>query len=59
MAAAGPTAEVSAFPEASPPAAAAPAEDFLTSPWSFAAVGVLGASGVAGATILRRHGRPD
>jgi hypothetical protein len=34
-------------------------EAFLTSPWSFAAVGVLGLGGFASASVLRRHGRPE
>ncbi|MDR1808717.1 MAG: hypothetical protein LBR33_12540 [Propionibacteriaceae bacterium] len=35
------------------------AQKFLDSPWSYAAVGVLGLGGVAGASFLRRHGRPE
>ncbi|MDR1264553.1 MAG: hypothetical protein LBK42_03030 [Propionibacteriaceae bacterium] len=31
----------------------------LDSPWSYAAVGVLGLGGFASASVLRRHGRPE
>ncbi|MDR1511951.1 MAG: hypothetical protein LBS56_00490 [Propionibacteriaceae bacterium] len=34
-------------------------QEFLTSGWSYAAVGVLGLGGLASATVLRRHGRPE